>query len=83
MSTIIDTLADFSANTTFEQLPAAVVEESKRILLDSIGCALGGLSHPKGTIGVQGPAHRAPKRQSSAPARRCPPSAPALPMASL
>ncbi|GAA4353737.1 MmgE/PrpD family protein [Variovorax defluvii] len=53
MANIVDALADFSANTQFEQLPANVVQESKRLLIDSIGCALGGLSHPKGTIGVQ------------------------------
>ena len=53
MSTIVDALAGFTAETRFEDLPASVVMESKRILLDSIGCALGGLSHPKGTIGVQ------------------------------
>jgi len=52
MATLIDTLADFSANLKFEQLPADVVEESKRLLIDSIGCGLGGLSHSKGTIGV-------------------------------
>lgn len=53
MATIIDTLADFTAQVRFEQLPGSVIHESKRVLLDSIGCALGGLSHSKGTIGVE------------------------------
>ena len=53
MTTFIETLAAFTADTRFEALPANVVEESKRLLLDSLGCALGGLSHAKGTIGVQ------------------------------
>jgi 2-methylcitrate dehydratase PrpD len=53
MSTIIEALAGFTAETRFENLPAGVVEETKRILLDSIGCTLGGLSHSKGTIGVR------------------------------
>jgi 2-methylcitrate dehydratase PrpD len=53
MPTIVEALAGFTTEIRFEDLPANVVEESKRILLDSIGCALGGLSHPKGTIGVQ------------------------------
>lgn len=52
MSTLVETLAHFTTQVTYEQLPSNVVEESKRILLDSIGCALGGLSHSKGTIGV-------------------------------
>ena len=53
MPTLIEALAGFTTETRFEELPASVVEESKRLLLDAIGCALGGLSHPKGTIGVQ------------------------------
>jgi 2-methylcitrate dehydratase PrpD len=53
MPTIVEALAAFATETQFEDLPPHVVEESKRILLDSIGCALGGLSHPKGTIGVE------------------------------
>lgn len=53
MPTIVEALAGFTTETRFEDLPPSVIEESKRILIDSIGCALGGLSHPKGTIGVQ------------------------------
>src|SRR5690606_23960209 len=52
METIIEKLAGFTHSTDFEQLPPAVIEESKRLIVDSIGCALGGLSHPKGAIGV-------------------------------
>jgi 2-methylcitrate dehydratase PrpD len=52
MPTLIEDLASFTAHTRYEDLPAHVVDECKRILLDSIGCTLGGLSHPKGTIGV-------------------------------
>lgn len=40
MKTIVQQLADFTAHSSYAQLPAEVVEESKRILLDSIGCAL-------------------------------------------
>jgi 2-methylcitrate dehydratase PrpD len=50
--TVVETLAEFTAATTFETLPPAVVEECKRLMVDTVGCALGGLSHPKGTIGV-------------------------------
>jgi 2-methylcitrate dehydratase PrpD len=53
LATLIETLADFAAATKFEDLPAPVVEESKRLLIDSLGCGLGGHSHPKGTIGVE------------------------------
>jgi 2-methylcitrate dehydratase PrpD len=51
--TMIEQLADFTASTGFDQLPHEVIGESKRLLLDSIGCALGGVSHPKGRIGVE------------------------------
>ncbi|MCX8003742.1 MAG: MmgE/PrpD family protein [Burkholderiaceae bacterium] len=66
--TTVEALAEFTFETDFERLPAAVVEESKRLLVDSIGCALGGLSHPKGVIGtkfaeLQGPG--APGEQST------------------
>lgn len=68
MKTKIETLADFAFDTDFERLPADVVDECKRLLVDSVGCALGGHSHPKGQIGVkyaslQGPG--APGEQAS------------------
>lgn len=53
MTTLVETFAAFAADTRFEALPSVVVQECKRLLLDSLGCALGGLSHPKGTIGVE------------------------------
>jgi len=53
METNIEKLAAFTHDTGFEQLPGAVVEESKRVIIDSIGCALAGLSHPKGVMGVE------------------------------
>jgi 2-methylcitrate dehydratase PrpD len=51
--TIVEQLADFTTGSDFAELPLAVVEESKRILLDSIGCALAGTEHPKGKIGIE------------------------------
>lgn len=51
--TIVAQLAEFTDNSDFAELPAAVVEESKRIILDSIGCALAGTEHPKGKIGIE------------------------------
>jgi 2-methylcitrate dehydratase PrpD len=53
MATLIETLAEFTTGTRYEDLPAPVAEESRRLLLDAIGCALGGLSHPRGTIAFE------------------------------
>jgi 2-methylcitrate dehydratase PrpD len=53
MSTLLEQLTDFSANVRFEDLPEAVVSESKRMLLDSIGCALGALGTEKGRIAIK------------------------------
>lgn len=51
--TIVETLADFAAAANYETLPPEVIEETKRLLLDSIGCSLGGIESSKGAIGVQ------------------------------
>lgn len=50
--TIIQQLADFTAQTTCEALPAEVVNECKRALLDSMGCALAALDEHKGRAGI-------------------------------
>lgn len=50
---ILQSLATFSAGANYDTLPREVVEEVKRLTLDTIGCMLGGLSHSKGTIGVR------------------------------
>ncbi len=50
--TLIQQLADFSADTTFASLPPAVVQECKRALLDSIGCAIAATDEPKGRAGI-------------------------------
>ncbi|MFZ0391154.1 MAG: MmgE/PrpD family protein, partial [Calditrichia bacterium] len=42
MQTITRKISDFAVNLTFDELPAEVVQEVKRFLLDSIGCAFGG-----------------------------------------
>ena len=51
--TIVQQLADFTAQTDFGNLPAAVVEECKRALLDSIGCAVAAIDEPKGRAGIE------------------------------
>ncbi|WP_250516936.1 MmgE/PrpD family protein [Caballeronia sp. INDeC2] len=50
--TLIEQLARFTSDTRFDHLPVAVVEECKRILLDSIGCAVAAIEQPKGRIGI-------------------------------
>ena len=50
--TIVESLGEFAAGITFESLPPHVVGECKRVLLDSVGCALAGVQSPKGRIGV-------------------------------
>src|SRR5262249_3672718 len=43
-------LAAFALDTGFEDLPATVVVEARRRLLDSLGCAVGALKEPAPTI---------------------------------
>lgn len=45
-------LAAFVDATKFSDLPENVVKETKRILLDSMGCALGGVTSDKGKWGL-------------------------------
>ena len=51
--TVADSLAGFVAATRFDDLPADVVHESKRILVDSLGCAVAGIDDKKGRIAVE------------------------------
>ena len=50
-STITE-LAEFACGIKFEDLPSEVIEESKRLILDSIGCALGSATSEKGKAGL-------------------------------
>jgi 2-methylcitrate dehydratase PrpD len=45
-------LASFVADATFDDLPPPVVHESKRLLLDTIGCALGAIDTESGRIAI-------------------------------
>ncbi|GHB74006.1 2-methylcitrate dehydratase [Streptomyces viridiviolaceus] len=51
--TLVEQLAGFTLDSEFDQLPPDVVDECKRIVLDSIGCALGAINEPKGRIGIE------------------------------
>ena len=53
MTTTVSQLADFVDGTRFADLPASVVDETKRLLLDAIGCALAGLTSDKGKWGLE------------------------------
>jgi 2-methylcitrate dehydratase len=48
--TLAQNLASFGLSTRFEDLPAAVVVEARRRLLDSLGCAIGALDEPAPSI---------------------------------
>jgi 2-methylcitrate dehydratase PrpD len=50
---LINKIAEFACDIQFKDLPDEVVQESKRVILDSIGCTLGGATHDKGKIGLQ------------------------------
>ena len=50
---VTKTLACFVAGTGFDDLPFDVVHESKRLLLDVVGCALGSVELDKGRLAVQ------------------------------
>jgi 2-methylcitrate dehydratase PrpD len=51
--TIVQQLADFTVDCRYEALPAEVADETKRLVLDSIGCALPASNEPKGRIGIK------------------------------
>ena len=51
--TLIQQLADFTADTRFDALPAEVAHECKRAVLDSIGCAVAAVDEPKGRAGIE------------------------------
>lgn len=42
MSTIVEQLSAYAAALRYEDLPSEVVHQAKRLILDSVGCALGG-----------------------------------------
>ncbi|MBS1895950.1 MAG: MmgE/PrpD family protein [Actinobacteria bacterium] len=50
MTCLTDRLLEFGANIHFEDLPAAVVHEARRYVMDALGCALGGHAVDKGRI---------------------------------
>jgi 2-methylcitrate dehydratase PrpD len=54
MSTVIERLARFTTeDSKFEHLPEEVIHESKRILLDSFGCALAAVDEAGAKVGIE------------------------------
>ena len=51
-NTIVRQLARFAVNTKWAELPPSIVHETKLLLMDSIGCALGALSTDKGKMNL-------------------------------
>lgn len=49
---IAQQLARFTDQVRFEDLPSDIVHEAKRILMDSIGCAIGGIALDKSRIAI-------------------------------
>jgi 2-methylcitrate dehydratase PrpD len=49
---VTETLAKFSSELQFDDLPAEVAHEIKRLLLDTLGCGFGGLELDKGRMAL-------------------------------
>jgi 2-methylcitrate dehydratase PrpD len=52
MSHISQELASFAVETKYEDLPASVVDETKYLLLDSLGCALSSTTMDRGKMSI-------------------------------
>ncbi|MEH2563631.1 hypothetical protein V1289_003258 [Bradyrhizobium sp. AZCC 2289] len=50
---IVCQLADSTAESGVDRLPANMADQSKHILLGSIGCAVAAIDAPKGRAGIQ------------------------------
>ncbi|MFB7558703.1 MmgE/PrpD family protein [Streptomyces brevispora] len=50
--TLTEVLGEFAATADMGAMPHEVVDEAKRLVLDTLGCALGGVTEPKGRIGI-------------------------------
>src|SRR6185295_1025795 len=50
MTTMVERLAAYAAALRYEDLPAEVVRQAKRLIVDTVGCALGGHGSEPGAI---------------------------------
>ena len=53
MTNITRDISKFAAEVRYEDLPYEVVQETKRLILDSIGCTIGGIETEKGRIAIR------------------------------
>ena len=51
--TLVQQLAEFTADTHYDGLPEEVAHECKRMTLDAIGCGVAGVNEPKSRIGIE------------------------------
>ena len=50
--TLVEALAEFATDVRLDDIPEDVIEDCKRVLLDSVGCGIAGLGVHKGRAGV-------------------------------
>jgi 2-methylcitrate dehydratase len=50
MESLVDQIAGYSEELSYEDLPPEVVARTKELILDSVGCALGGSASPPALI---------------------------------
>ena len=48
MTTLVEQLSSYAAALRYEDLPAQVVQQAKRLIVDTVGCALGGYASEPG-----------------------------------
>ena len=53
MQSVTKELVRFAGETNFDALPRKAVHGAKRVFLDSVGCALGGIAVDKGKLSIQ------------------------------
>lgn len=53
MNSLTERLADFTVTSCYDNLPANVVAETKRLFLDTVGCALGAVQTESGRIALE------------------------------
>ncbi|KPK29677.1 MAG: hypothetical protein AMK69_05815 [Nitrospira bacterium SG8_3] len=46
-------IARFAETISYDALPSRVIDETRRLILDSTGCAIGGVTTEKGRIGIR------------------------------
>lgn len=50
MTTVVEQLAAYACSLRYEDLPREVIEQAKRLIVDTVGCALGGARSGPATI---------------------------------